>query len=104
MVCQLRLRKAIKEGKADDVSFKLPGAPFTSWLTLLFLFSVLVLMAFDYPNGTYTIASIPLIAVVLVLGWFGVRKRVNTIAQTEHDHLHSQDDASSIKLVDEASR
>ncbi|MBE5252133.1 L-asparagine permease [Mixta mediterraneensis] len=104
VVCQLRLRKAIKEGKADDVSFKLPGAPFTSWLTLLFLFSVLVLMAFDYPNGTYTIASIPLIAVVLVLGWFGVRKRVNTIAQTEHDHLHSQDDASSIKLVDEASR
>jgi L-asparagine transporter-like permease len=39
------------------------GAPFTSWLTLLFLFSVLVLMAFDYPNGTYTIGSIPLLAV-----------------------------------------
>ncbi len=50
----MRLRKAIKEGKAADVSFKLPGAPFTSWLTLLFLLSVLVLMAFDYPNGTYT--------------------------------------------------
>ncbi|WP_215845925.1 L-asparagine permease [Candidatus Pantoea bituminis] len=104
VVCQLRLRKAIKEGKADDVSFKLPGAPFTSWLTLLFLFSVLVLMAFDYPNGTYTIASIPLIAVVLVLGWFGVRKRVNAIAQTEHDHLHSHDDdVKPSKLVDEAS-
>lgn len=36
IVCQMRLRKAIKEGKAADVSFKLPGAPFTSWLTLLF--------------------------------------------------------------------
>jgi L-asparagine permease len=58
VVCQMRLRKAIKEGKAADVSFKLPGAPVTSWLTLLFLFSVLVLMAFDYPNGTYTIATI----------------------------------------------
>ena len=104
VVCQLRLRKAIKEGKADDVSFKLPGAPFTSWLTLLFLFSVLVLMAFDYPNGTYTIASIPLIAVVLVLGWFGVRKRVNAIAQTEHDHLHSHDDdVKPSTLADEAS-
>lgn len=103
VVCQLRLRKAIKEGKADDVSFKLPGAPFTSWLTLLFLFSVLVLMAFDYPNGTYTIASIPLIAVVLVLGWFGVRKRVNAIAQTEHDHLHSHDDVKPSKLADESS-
>ena len=44
------------------------------------LVSVLVLMAFDYPNGTYTIASIPLIAVLLVLGWFGVRKRVQAEA------------------------
>ena len=62
----MRLRKAIKEGKAADVSFKMPGAPVTSWLTLLFLFSVLVLMAFDYPNGTYTIATIPLLAVLLI--------------------------------------
>ena len=66
IVCQMRLRKAIKEGKAADVSFKLPGAPFTSWLTLLFLLSVLVLMAFDYPNGTYTIAALPIIGILLV--------------------------------------
>ena len=54
----------------------------SSWLTLLFLFSVLVLMAFDYPNGTYTIGSIPLLAVLLVAGWFGVRKRVHEIHST----------------------
>ena len=82
MVCQMRLRRAIKEGKTADVSFKLPGAPFTSWLTLVFLLSVLVLMAFDYPNGTYTIASLPLIAILLVAGWFGVRKRVAEIHRT----------------------
>ncbi|HKN02630.1 MAG TPA: amino acid permease, partial [Buttiauxella sp.] len=86
VVCQMRLRKAIKEGKAADVSFKLPGAPYTSWLTLLFLFSVLVLMSLDYPNGTYTIASIPLIALVLVLGWFGARKRVREIENQIHLH------------------
>jgi len=86
VVCQMRLRKFIKEGKCADVSFKLPGAPFTSWLTLLFLFSVLVLMAFDYPNGTYTIGSIPLLAVLLVAGWFGVRKRVNEIHRTAPVH------------------
>ncbi|HEA0268870.1 TPA: amino acid permease, partial [Salmonella enterica] len=55
---------------------------FTSWLTLLFLLSVLVLMAFDYPNGTYTIASLPLIAILLVAGWFGVRRRVAEIHRT----------------------
>ena len=89
VLCQLKLRKAIKEGKAEDINFKLPGAPFTSWLTLLFLFAVLVLMAFDYPNGTYTIASIPLIMIVLIAGWFGVRKRVHAIAAQQHDHLQS---------------
>ncbi|NDJ57642.1 L-asparagine permease [Enterobacteriaceae bacterium 4M9] len=82
MVCQLRLRQEIKKGNAADVPFKLPGAPFTSWLTLLFLLSVLVLMAFDYPNGTYTIAAIPVLALLLFLGWFGVRKRVHEVAQT----------------------
>lgn len=82
MLCQLRLRQEIKKGNAADVPFKLPGAPFTSWLTLLFLFSVLVLMAFDYPNGTYTIAAIPVLALLLILGWFGVRKRVHDIARS----------------------
>ncbi|HEY3985987.1 L-asparagine permease [Cedecea sp.] len=86
VLCQIRLRKAIKEGKADDVSFKLPGAPFTSWLTLLFLLGVLVLMALDYPNGTFTIASIPVLAILLTLGWFGARKRVHEVAQQVHDH------------------
>ncbi|MCS5932976.1 hypothetical protein LNQ03_29330 [Klebsiella pneumoniae subsp. pneumoniae] len=69
VVCQMRLAQSDQEkGKAAKVSFRMPGAPFTSWLTLLFLFSVLVLMAFDYPNGTYTIGSIPLLAVLLVAG------------------------------------
>ncbi|VFP82260.1 L-asparagine permease [Candidatus Erwinia haradaeae] len=81
VICQIRLRQAIKEGKAEDISFKLPGSPVTSWLTLIFLVSVLGLMAFDYPNGTYTIASIPLLAVVLTLGWLRVRRRVHSLAQ-----------------------
>jgi len=101
VVCQMRLRKAIKEGKAADVSFKLPGAPVTSWLTLLFLLSVLVLMAFDYPNGTYTIASIPVIALLLVVGWYGVRKRVQEIHSTAP--VHSEETAESAVLVEKTS-
>ena len=88
VLCQLKLRQAIKEGKADDISFKLPGAPFTSWLTLLFLFSVIVLMAFDYPTGTYTVACIPLIIILLIIGWYGVRKRVQMITAQQHDDIH----------------
>ncbi|AVJ16740.1 L-asparagine permease [Serratia sp. MYb239] len=86
IVCQLRLRKAIKEGKAKPVSFKMPGAPFTSWLTLLFLAVVVVMMAFDYPNGTWTVATIPLLAILLLLGWFGLRKRAAEVRLEQQAH------------------
>lgn len=46
------------------------------------LLSVTVLMAFDYPNRTYTIAALPIIGILLVIGWFGVRKRVAEIHST----------------------
>ncbi|MCL2896655.1 L-asparagine permease [Brenneria tiliae] len=75
IVCQMRLRKAIRLGKAQPVSFKMPGAPVTSWLTLAFLLSVLVLMALDYPNGTWTIASLPVLGLMLAAGWLGLRKQ-----------------------------
>jgi L-asparagine permease len=47
----------------------MPFAPFSSWLTLLFLLAVLVLTGFDYPDGTFTIAAIPVVAILLAIGW-----------------------------------
>jgi L-asparagine permease len=69
IVCQMKFRQAVKRGEVDDVTFKMPGAPFTSWLTLAFLVGVLVLMGCDYPGGTIVVASIPVLAVLLVGGW-----------------------------------
>ena len=86
IVCQMRLRKAVREGRAQPVSFKMPGAPFTSWLTLAFLLIVVVMMAFDYPNGTWTIATIPVLAVLLTLGWFGLRKRAQEVKREQQAH------------------
>lgn len=34
------------------------------------------------PAGTYTIAALPIIGILLVIGWFGVRKRVAEIHST----------------------
>lgn len=48
------------------MSFKMPGAPVTSWLTSVFLAGVFVMMAFDYPNGTLTVAALPVVAFLLV--------------------------------------
>jgi L-asparagine permease len=79
VVCQMKLRQAVARGEAEPATFKMPGAPVTSWLTLAFLLGVLVLMAFDYPNGTWTVASIPVVVLLLAAGWYGVRRRALTM-------------------------
>lgn len=61
-------------------AFRLVGTPWTSYLTLLFLFGVLVLMLFDYPVGTFTVGTLLVIVPALIAGWFGVRGRVLALA------------------------
>jgi L-asparagine permease len=69
VICQMMLRRAIDRGELAPVDFRMPFAPLTSWLTLGFLFAVLVLTGFDYPDGTFTIAAIPVVAILLGVGW-----------------------------------
>ncbi|GAA1350114.1 amino acid permease [Falsarthrobacter nasiphocae] len=61
-------------------SYRLPLSPYLDWLVIAFLVVVVVLMAFDYPVGTYTLASMALLVPILVGGWFMVRTRVREIA------------------------
>ena len=81
VACQMILRRRIDRGLARPVAFRMPLAPFTSWLTLAFLAGVLVLMGLDYPDGTYTIAAIPAVAAVLAIGWI-VMKGSNPFSPT----------------------
>lgn len=69
VICQMMLRRAEERGEVAAVSFRMPFAPYSSWATLAFLLGVLVLMAFDYPTGTYTIAALPLVVLLLGIGW-----------------------------------
>lgn len=75
VVCQMKLRQAQNENRIERVDFRMPFAPVTAWLTLAFLAGVLALMAFDYPDGTYTIAAIPVVAICLVVGWMTLKAR-----------------------------
>ncbi len=67
----------------------MPFAPFTSWITLAFLLSVLVLMGFDYPDGTYTIAAIPVVALLLAIGWI-VPKGTSSLKPTVSSKILTQ--------------
>nr|WP_221471738.1 amino acid permease [Amycolatopsis umgeniensis] len=69
------VRKA-KRGEVERPSYRLPFSPYTEIATLLFLVAVIVLMGFD-EVGRITLFCLPVIALALVAGWFGVRKRIN---------------------------
>ncbi|AFU05135.1 L-asparagine permease [Nocardia brasiliensis NBRC 14402] len=81
VLCQLQLWRWSKQGKVERPSFRMFGAPYTGLLTLVFLFFVVVLTGFDYPVGTWTVASLVIIVPMLIVGWFVARKRVLSIAQ-----------------------
>jgi len=80
VLCQLRLHAWAKAGILTRPVFRMPGAPFTGYLTLAFLAAVLVLMAFDWPVGTLTISSLAVIIPGLIIGWLACRGRILEIA------------------------
>ncbi|MBP3976077.1 amino acid permease [Microbacterium sp. BLY] len=80
IICQLRLYRLSRRGVLERPAFRLFGAPYTSYLTLVFLASVIVLMAFDYPTGTWTVASLGVLIPALIGGWFLARGRIAELA------------------------
>ncbi|MFJ3633099.1 amino acid permease [Streptomyces sp. NPDC090112] len=81
MICSLLLWHRARRGLATRPAYRLPGAPYTQAVTLLFLLGVLVLMSADHGVGTMTVLAVPVIVGVLVGGWFLVRRRVAEAAR-----------------------
>ncbi|MDQ1178722.1 L-asparagine permease [Rhodococcus sp. SORGH_AS 301] len=81
VLCQLQLYRWSRKGILERPSFRLFGAPYTSYATLAFLAAVLVLMALDAPIGTWTVATLVVIVPMLIGGWFLVRARVLSVAE-----------------------
>ncbi|MEU4342713.1 amino acid permease [Nocardia sp. NPDC023852] len=83
VVCQLQLWRWSRTGRAERPSFRLIGAPYTSFATLAFLVAVVGLMAFsdDEVQRGAVIAMGLVVVPALVGGWFLARKRVLRIAE-----------------------
>jgi L-asparagine permease len=86
VICQIQLYRWSQQGRMERPSFQMWGSPYTGYLTLVFLLGVLVLMAFNYPIGTWTVASLVVIVPALTGGWFLVRGRVAAIAAERIGH------------------
>lgn len=80
MICNLALQRKARAGEVERPAYRLPGAPFTNYVTLGFLLLVLALSYFDEPAGRIMIFSIPGIVLLLIGGWFLVRRRVRAVA------------------------
>lgn len=81
VICQLQLFRWSQRGEMVRPSFRMWGAPYTGYATLVFLAAVLVLMAFDKPVGTWTVGTLVIIIPALILGWYAARGRVLEIAK-----------------------
>ena len=70
----------VKLGQYSRPAYRAPGGRFADWLVIAFIAAVMVLIAFDYPVGTYTLVAMIAVIPFLVIGWFVVRDRVRAIA------------------------
>lgn len=87
ILCQRRLVQWARDGKLTRPAFRMPYSQVTSVLTLCYLAGVLLLIAFDYPTGTWTVAVFVVIGIpALIGGWFLCRGRVLEIARTRTNH------------------
>jgi L-asparagine permease len=87
--CQLRFRRKVRLGHLPAVEFKMPGAPYTSWLSLGALLVVFLSMVLPGTSSTWWIS---LVGTVLLLGSitvgyeFSKRRRSRDEGRTPEAH------------------
>jgi L-asparagine permease len=76
LVCQaqLKARSELPDSDLPRPSFRMPGSPWTNYLTLVFLAGVLVLMGASKDERP-VLALVPVIVLVLWVGWKAIKRR-----------------------------
>ncbi|MGW3497149.1 amino acid permease [Streptomyces sp. NPDC001020] len=74
LICQIRYRAKADRGQLPRSEFRAPGAPFTSYFALLFIFMVIVLMGID-KDARVSLYCAPLWAVILGVAYWVLRGR-----------------------------
>ncbi|GHA06544.1 amino acid permease [Streptomyces echinoruber] len=83
MICHLLFVRRAKAGLVTRPPFRLPGSPVTELATVAFLLACLGLMWNDPEVGRRTLYLVPVVAALLVAGWFGIRHRVGRETERE---------------------
>lgn len=76
LVTHLAFLKKAKTGEETRPEYRMPGAPYTNYISLLF-FAVVVLSNLTSAAGRWTLAMFVVVIIAMVVGWFYVRGRIN---------------------------
>ncbi|OIJ88867.1 L-asparagine permease [Streptomyces sp. MUSC 14] len=87
MICHMVFVRRARAGLVTRPHFQLKFSPVIEIVTITFLLICLGMMWNDPDVGRKTILLIPVIAVMLVAGWFAVRRRVSANAEKELTEL-----------------
>jgi L-asparagine permease len=90
MIAHLAMFRATKAGLLERPQFRLPGAPYTNYATVIFLLAVLGLTWLDGETGKIIVYSLPGIILLVVGGWFLARKRVALIRREGFGSHHTR--------------
>lgn len=106
-LAQIGLRRRHGKGASE---LPMPGGAVASWICIAALAGILVLIGFNraeqsdgtvFPMGLATLASIPVFAIALVIGWFAV-KRIHPERQV--DEFYLQEAAQEDRAIREAAQ
>jgi L-asparagine permease len=78
VLCQMQLKRWADKGWLKRPSFRMFGAPYTGYLSLLFLIGVLVMVFIDSP---LTLLVTLVACALMVAGWYACRKQIHEIAE-----------------------
>jgi len=90
LITHLAFLRTVKRGEAQRPQFRMPGAPYTNYLALLF-FTVVVgsnVMTFE---GRWTLALFAVVIVLMVVGWYYVRGRVGNLTDEAAASLQGEE-------------
>ncbi|OIJ88041.1 amino acid permease [Streptomyces colonosanans] len=74
LICQIRYRAKANRGQLPQSEFRAPGAPYTSYFALAFIFMVIVLMGVD-KDARVSLYCAPLWGLILGVSYWALRRR-----------------------------
>ena len=90
LISHLAFLRKVKRGEAQRPEFRMPGAPYTNYLALLF-FAVVVGYNVTSESGRWTLALFAVVVVLMVAGWYYVRDRVGNLTDEAAASLQGEE-------------